>query len=390
MGDVFDYLAWRGDIPFSADPFNEVDNLLLAELAYTDFEGILSAGPAGVTALPDVSARYFGLHSEEEIRRRDSLVRLAPLLLPHLAASRRFARTQMTLYVNRVEQDLDEQFSAVTFLLEDGTAYVAFRGTDDSITGWKEDFTFSYKTCTAGQEHAAEYLSRWFRGYRRPLRVGGHSKGGNFAVYAAAFCDREVQDQITEVWSNDGPGFMEEITERPGYERILPRIKSFIPEYSVFGLLLHNRFKNTVIRSSSKGIMQHDALTWQIMGRRFVTADSISEESLFLQKMLSEWIEQLPEEQRKIFVDTVFDLVISSGAEKIEDLKKNLFSRLGDILKGMINLESEKQKILTDTLAALFRTGGDIYREKLIQEQRERLDSVKNILTDLTGKKEAE
>ena len=230
MADVFDYLAWRGDIPFSLDPFNRIDNLLLTLMSYIDYEGILKEDPDCWMTIREISERYFKLHTEEEIQARGMIYRIAPTLLPVMAESPRFSDIQMGNYVNLVGYTPDEQFSAVTLIPGDGPVFAAFRGTDESIAGWREDFTFSFRTCTAGQKYAAEYLNRYFREDTRKIRVGGHSKGGNFAVYASSFCDSGIQDRIIEVCSYDGPGFMEEVTRQPGYERILPRVKSFVPE----------------------------------------------------------------------------------------------------------------------------------------------------------------
>ena len=186
MANIFDYLEWRGDIPFSTDPFNEVDNLVLAELAYTDFDGVVApqGEPVPVRAVRD---RYFRLHTRAEVRGRRTFTGPAPLLLDPLADSVRYRDMRIAWYRNHVSVKESVQMAAVTLWPGDGTVYAAFRGTDNTLVGWKEDFTFSYLTETPGQRMAVEYLNERFRDGSLPIRVGGHSKGGNFAVYASVF-----------------------------------------------------------------------------------------------------------------------------------------------------------------------------------------------------------
>ena len=172
MGNAFDYLDWRGDLPFSADPFSDVDNLILCELAYTDLDGVVPESGVSVS-IREARDRYFELHTREEILARTNSVRLAPLLLDKAADTRRYADLHLSDYMNIIDADRDEQISAVTCEVGDGTFYTAFRGTDDSITGWKEDFSLCFRT-TAGQQRAVRYLNDVFAGRDVKLRVGGH------------------------------------------------------------------------------------------------------------------------------------------------------------------------------------------------------------------------
>ena len=218
MAVLQEYLDWRADIPLSVSPFNDVDNLILATLAYTGFDGIVPGGGEPVS-LSFMCESFFQTHSKEEIRERGTQIERAPLLMDGMLSGARFGSLKACRYINEIDTDKSAQISAVTFLLDDGTAYVAFRGTDSTLVGWKEDFNLSYLTETAGQQRAVEYLNETAAEIPRPIRVGGHSKGGNFAVFASAFCS--VQDRILSVYSNDGPGFRTEIVHSDAYRRIL-------------------------------------------------------------------------------------------------------------------------------------------------------------------------
>ena len=218
MGNIFDYLEWRCDIPFDADPFNEVDNLVLAELAYTDFRGILSMDGREIS-LQEACEAFFRHHTHEEILASKSFTARAPLLMEKMLCGARYRDIRLCRFLDETESARDMQLAAVTILLPDQTAYIAFRGTDGTLVGWKEDFNLSFLPETEGQRRAIQYLNRVGRDLPGSLRVGGHSKGGNLAVYAAAFCERDVQDRVLAVYSNDGPGFQEETLLTEGLDR---------------------------------------------------------------------------------------------------------------------------------------------------------------------------
>ena len=213
MASIFDYLQWRCDVPFSVDPFNEVDNLVLSELAYTDFKGILSMEGPDVS-LAEVCKAFFERHTHEEILADKSFTARAPLLMESMLEGARYRDIRMLQYLDETDSAQGLQLAAMTFLLPDDSAYVAFRGTDSTVVGWKEDFYFSFLPETEGQRRAIRYLNQVGAEVKGTLRVGGHSKGGNLAVYAASCCEPGLQERLTAVYSNDGPGFRQEL-QRP-------------------------------------------------------------------------------------------------------------------------------------------------------------------------------
>ncbi len=362
---MHEYLRWRGDLSFDADPFNEVDNLILAQLSYVDFDGIVSEYGEDKISLTEVCDRYWELHTEEEIRMRESFVKLSPFLLKPMAATERFAGMKLSGYVNHVEKSSEGQMSAIRFQLDDGTTYVAFRGTDETIIGWKEDFNLSYMLRTEGQRLAVEYLNRHFRDTSLRLRVGGHSKGANFAVFASAFALPEVRAQIEAVYTNDGPGFLEEITETEEYKNVLFKTINIIPSVSIIGRLLNSSMKPIVVKSSGKGIMQHDALTWQVMGNRFVYAER-SSDSLFVEKVMDEWMRNVSVESRRLFVDQLFEILMAGGNETMKDFKTSNLSELAESLTTYRSLPKDQQKEMSRVLLQLVRSGEKTLYEQLV------------------------
>lgn len=355
MADIFDYLNWRGDIPFSADPFNEVDNLILSELSYTDFAGIVSSGGDAIP-LHSVFESFFHLHTREEILKSTSLTAKAPLLMEGMMTGSRFENMRLCGYVNVLSTEKDSQFSAMTFLLDDGTAYIAFRGTDSSIIGWKEDFDLGHLAETDGQQRAVGYLEDIAAKLALPLRVGGHSKGGNFAVFAASFCSSGVQDRILSVYSNDGPGFRDEIIDAPGYLRILPKVISIVPDTSVIGLLLSSKSDHQVIRSSASGIFQHDAFTWLVNRNRFEKA-AFSDLGKLLDQSLDSWLSGMDDETRKFLSETVFSLFESTGADTFSEIRKHKWKSTEAILNSLRKMPKDKQTELLRIAGKLLQSG---------------------------------
>ena len=389
MANMMDYLDWRGDVPFSVDPFNEVDSLVLSEVAYVDFGGIVP-GPddevpqdhlrrAGipVVRLADAVKRYWDLHTAAEIESSGTLYKLAPYVLEKLCSGARFGDMLLGGYVNKISPEKNEQMSALTFFLSDETAFTAFRGTDDTLIGWKEDFTFSFMKETEGQRSAVEYLNKLYGLADRSevpaaeeevpasVRVGGHSKGGNFAVFAAAFCDQDVKDRIVRVYNNDGPGFLEEITETKEYLEIVPRVISVIPAESLFGLLLNSKYYYKMVKSSSKGIWQHDALSWQIMRNHFEETGEISESSLLMKRIIEAWVYGMNLEERKDAVDSVFNLLEDSGLENLSEIAAEQFRSIPDLLRAYRNLSQEEKQKLHETMGNLMKFGASVISGEL-------------------------
>ena len=372
MADIFDYLRWRGDIPFDADPFNEVDNLILAELSYTSFDGIVDAG-SGKKSLKEACERYFEIHSRDDIKEDSSHIRRAPLLMDGMLSGKRFDSVVLTHYVDIVSTDKDMQIAALTYLLPDGSAYIAFRGTDDTIVGWKEDFNMSYLPETEGQRSAVRYLNEAGKRTRGPLRVGGHSKGGNFAVYAAAFCDRAVQDRVTDVYTSDGPGFRSAVMKSEGYKRILPRVTGIVPDTSIIGMLLTSRVKHVTVKSSKRGWAQHDPMTWQIERNRFEQAEQ-SALGLFISESQREWLSGLDDESRESFVNTLFTMLEATGVDTFEEMKGKKLKALERMRSSINGMPKEKQDEFMEIIGALLQSGRRVARNTLTQSLNKERD----------------
>ena len=257
----------------------------------------------------------------------------------------------MKAYVNEVDVTLQMQFSAVTYCLESGDVVVAFRGTDDSIIGWKENFNMSFMDVIPAQIQAAEYLKRAAESTKGKLYVTGHSKGGNLAIYAAMHAPKEIKKRILSVWNNDGPGFRVNVLKDPDYLDIKPVVRTLIPQSSLVGILLEHEEQYTVVKSRQKGLLQHDGMTWDVMGSAFLKADDMNEESKRTDRALKKWIEALTLEQRAQFCEALYQLLSSDNALTLTDLisVKNRW-----IMKS-VKLDPEVHRVLRHTLAVLLK-----------------------------------
>ncbi len=351
MSNILDYIAWRGDLSLAASPFNAVDNLILSELIYADLKGIV---PAQGATLADAWAAY-----RREGRDQSHMVNDPKPLLEAAAGSRRFGGARLDCYADELDPARELQFAAARFLLEDGTAYIAYRGTDDTLTGWREDFNLSFLAETPAQALAVAALNRAAALDDRPLRVGGHSKGGNLALYAAAFCDDAARRRLIEVYSNDGPGFNRAVAEDERLSAILDRAVQIIPEASLVGVLLDNRARRMVVRSSGSGVMQHDPYTWEVLGTAFVEAPRAGI-SLYMDETLSQWLAALDDAQRANLTSAVFDTLGASGATTLRELSANRLDAAGSILKAAGAMDPELQKDVLSTLRKLADAGREV------------------------------
>ena len=312
MANLFDYLIWRGDLTLSQSPFNDVDSLVLSTLSYVFFDGIVAENMEERITIGEMVDKFLARpRAEWKFRVSDD-----ERLLYALKESDRFSDMGLCGYVNKLDFQKEKQFAALTVLPGDGTVFVVYRGTDYSLVGWKENFNMCFMDDVPAQQDAAAYLCSAAEAFpQMRLRVSGHSKGGNLAVYAAAMCPKEVQECICAVYNHDGPGFRETVLVREGYQNILPRVRTFLPQFSVVGMLLEQKGQEIVIRSNGSGILQHEPYSWEILGADFVKQNSLMEKSYFLDHTVSRWMNGLTEEQRELFIDTIYEAVATAPVD---------------------------------------------------------------------------
>ena len=361
MDDLFEYLKWRGDIPFSQVPPTPVDAVIFCELVYIRFDGIVSDDLAHPIFLKDAARAFLEKPEKERICR----TRLDEKLLAAAAESVRFGTAGLAFYRDIHIPEEETQFAAMAFLLDDGSAFLAFRGTDYTLTGWKEDFNMSFQDSIPAQREALAYTQEFTEVWPVILRLGGHSKGGNIAVYAAAKSDPAVQQRILAVYNNDGPGFTESLMGDPGYLAMVPRIKTYIPQSSIIGMLLEHEEPYTVVKSSLTGILQHDIYSWEVLGGDFVHVEEVTEESRFIDGTIKRWVADMDKDERSVLVDKFFGLLGAGGKDQLIDLLHPM--SIAASVKQFTTDESLRD-LLRDTLREL-REAADETRQEMKEEQ---------------------
>ncbi|MDR0409207.1 MAG: DUF2974 domain-containing protein [Spirochaetaceae bacterium] len=356
MTNVFDYLDWRGDLDFRADPFNAVDNIIFSILSYYPFDGIVTGGfGAGTIPLPEAIKELIRLTKENsEVENQFIFGDRQVEFLPRLAETPRYHDCQLCGYVNKVDVEKEMQFAVMTILAPNTPPYISFRGTDTAIIGWKEDFNMIFEDVIPAQIEAANYLTLAGKYLRGKINTGGHSKGGNLAVYAAAFCDEIVQKHIETIYSNDAPGFNKQIITSDRYKAIEKRIQCYIPESSVVGLLFECVKNYKVVKSSENGLLQHDPFSWVVKGKDMEHINSVSRRSIIVNKMLMEWLENMDRHTRIVFVKTLYNIVNEAQIETVHDFTDNTLKNTALLIKSLSTADSESKKMLFKTFSALF------------------------------------
>ena len=348
MSDLLDYLAWRGGLSLGQVPFGPVDALVLAVLSYIHFDGLVPAGPSSPVPLGQAAERYLALPDSRRGRHR---CRRDLELLRALAAARRFSEMELCCHADKFVPEEEKQFSALAVLTGDGSACLAFRGTDATLVGWKEDFNMSFMDVVPAQLEAAEYIRAFAEKFPGPLVPAGHSKGGNLAAVGAALCPMKVRDRVKTVWSFDSPGFTGYLLSRPGYQELRTRIRSFVPQSSVIGLLLTHEEPHTVIESDQVGRFQHDPYSWQILGPDFVRLEEVTAGSRMIDRTLKNWLAGLTNQERETVVDTLYELLSDQDAKTVRDALEP--KNLANALRAALDVEPKDLLTLASSLARL-------------------------------------
>lgn len=364
--NMLEYLATEF-ATFEDKPFNEVDSLVLSQICMVRFddiapglkdkrsfadigtivENILSSGGNGVTFRDALRAELYGT----------MFTGLSPantkLLLEALAASPRFRDMRIRDYLSLFDIEQQTQFAAMAFVHRREFAYIGFRGTDSSFTGWKEDFNMAFTWPVPAQDQSVRYLEAAARGLPKRLMLGGHSKGGNLAVYAAINAKPRVQEHIECVYNHDGPGFKPSAFTDSDYAAMKDRIKKTVPTDSIVGMLMESREDYRVVVSKAKGIAAHDSFSWQIEDGRFVLADRISDSARFADQVITEWLGSFSDDELAVIVDALFEAIKASGAEDATDILSGGTKTVQLLLDANKHTGEPTRSILADAIKRL-------------------------------------
>lgn len=356
MENIIDYVKDWGKYSFEEKPFGEADSLVLCQLVYLKYEGYVpgveeNGEPVSLQSIfasPDwdkILDDYWYRENNKE-------------LFAAVAQSARFGSLKMNYYVNIIDQEEETQFSAMTYFWENGFGqegiYLAYRGTDATIVGWKEDLNLAFSKPLQGQRLAVAYMDKVAERLNRDFYVGGHSKGGNLAVYAAMNCRKDTRDRILKIFNNDGPGFRPEIRQAGNFQEIEGRVVKFIPRSSLVGMILEDHSEYEIVESRGIGLFQHNTYSWKIEDGHLVRAKNMTEAKVRRDAALNEWILSLSEEEIHVFIDTLYEVVSASEASNVFEFGADWKKCLQNIIQAAKGVDDTTRKAIHKITHSLF------------------------------------
>lgn len=353
--DIIDYAILNAHKGFDKLPFSKIDGLIFSQLSYLSFDNLV----------PDLKNRGKGVHLSE-IAENENYEAIFPLertaernkkLLNAVAYSNRYGKIRVNYYEDIFDIEKDTQFCAITFVFPNGDACIAFRGTDSTITGWKENFNMLFTSPVAAQKLSVPYVEKVAKKVKGNITLVGHSKGGNLAIYAGTMCNDETKTKIIEIQSFDSPGFTKEFIESEKHLATEEKIAKFIPEESMIGLLLNNRENYRIIKSEGSGILQHDPFMWQVENDDFVNGEKLYMRSKFFDDTFNDWVYSSEPEQREKFVEALFKMIQAANAENATsfiDWADNLKSNSALIYENLKDLDPETRNLVLKGFGNLF------------------------------------
>lgn len=340
---------------FDTLPFGPVDSLVLSQLAYMHLGDIVPSvefdnPPVRIADL--YKAEFFD-SILDDVRDAKSNKKL----LDALCCSPRYRDIRINYFVDNIDEEQEKQFCAMTFILPDNCIYVAFRGTDATIVGWKEDFNMFFRSVIPGHISAVHYLQTVAQRLGGQMYIGGHSKGGNLAVFGASFAGKEIQDRIIKVFNHDGPGLSVEIQGMDGFTNLNHITDTTVPKASLFGLIFSSD-DFMVVKSDRMGIMQHDPFSWEISGDDFIYADGLKPNANKLVFTIYDLMKTLSREDRELFIDTVFKIIASPGVTSFTEWPVMAVKEFDTLIGTMKSIDEETADKLKNVLAEFVKTLG--------------------------------
>lgn len=357
MANVLDYIIWRGDIKLSSSKFNELDNIILSRFSYLPFEKISIKKNDTIESIAKkfdkVDVEFFNMSDDKR-------------LINEMGKAIRFKDLIVSDYYALSDYKKEKQFIAIIVHLENGEMYLSYGGTDNTLLGWKEDFNLSYMINIPSQIEGVKYIKKMAKKYTEKIHVGGHSKGGNIAVFSAVFCPKTIQKRIIDVTNHDGPGFDKLIIEKEEYKNIIEKVHTYIPQSSIIGRLLEHEEEYIIVKSTQRGIMQHDIYSWQVLGTEFIKEEKITNGSEIINETVRNWLKTTTPEQRENFINIMYDVVTTTKAKTFKEFTSAWAKNIGIILKTYKHIGEKDKKIIGQMIFSFFTAAKDCIKEKII------------------------
>lgn len=367
MKNMLDYIKEFGHVSFEERAFSEIDALVLTELEYLPLEKVVPNDENGenFVTVKEI-AEYMQEHKQELFDENPMMITEERHEVSQVFADApRFQSLKFFGVVSVWDKDTTKQFAAVTVEVEPSVRLVVFRGTDETLIGWKEDFLMTYSPLVAAQTDAKEYLAKQASLFDGDLMVSGHSKGGNLAIYAAATQEEDVQLRIVDIFCFDSPGLYRSVLETKGYQNIVPLAMRYIPQDSLVGLMLESEVPYVIVKSNATGAMQHSAMTWEIEDGQFIKMEKLTKNSQLNDQTFKKWTESVSDEELELFWNVFFELLFSVGIDTVNDLYGEFMHYVQEFLKAAGNMDEEKRELLTRIALLLVSTRFEVWKDSL-------------------------
>ena len=367
MKNMLDYIKEFGHVSFEERAFSEIDALVLTELEYLPLEKVVPSDVNGehFATVKDI-AEYMKEHKQELFDENPMMITQERHEVSQVIADApRFQSLKFFGVVSVWDKDTTKQFAAVTVEVEPSVRLVVFRGTDETLIGWKEDFLMTYSPLVAAQTDAKEYLAKQASLFDGDLMVSGHSKGGNLAIYAAATQEEDVQLRIVDIFCFDSPGLYRSVLETKGYQNIVPLAMRYIPQDSLVGLMLESEVPYVIVKSNATGAMQHSAMTWEIEDGQFIKMEKLTKNSQLNDQTFKKWTESVSDEELELFWNVFFELLFSVGIDTVNDLYGQFMHYVQEFLKAAGDMDEEKRELLTRIALLLVSTRFEVWKDSL-------------------------
>ena len=366
MSTIFDYLKNNQYDSFYDKEFTVLDALALTELAYLPFEDLV---PADISTQNYISLQQLSEQFEEKFQGKYpplGMVNAHRLkLLSYLSSFKRYKHIRALAFDNEVSLDSQKQFAAITYQVKPKEYLVVFRGTDDSIIGWKEDFHMTYMKEIPAQLAAKDYLTQICSHLDGKFWLAGHSKGGNLATYAASQAEPSFQEKIQEIYSFDAPGLHKTIRNSDSFKSVEGKIQSIIPENSIVGMMLETPETDLVVKSKTFGLLQHLMVSWEIEGDQFKVVPKVTEDSIQVDQTLKTWTANLSEEELRDFFDLFFGLFIEADIHRFGDITVDTPGKIQKLIENRRNLTPEKATMMDRLSRQLIDTRIQVWKDSL-------------------------
>ena len=350
----------RGDLTFSQSDFNCVDALILSQIAYNNIEGLVSPDFKEKESLKELANAFTATKNYETRCNMGAMINpLTPKLLEAAAQSRRFGKIKVCGFINKIDEKAIEQFSAITYQLEKQRYVIALRGTDDTLVGWYEDFNLGYMDEVPAQKDTRIYVQNAMATLKGNFIITGHSKGGNLCVKGGMSVPAKSIGRLEAVYNFDGPGFFAPVYERPEFQRIKDKVFAFFPEFCVVGMMFEHTKNYRIVECSADGILQHDPFTWNVAGPVFETVSSFDEASEIFYSSFNAWAARLTAQERKKFIDTLFDVFYASGVKTNYEIDQNKIVCGTKMLAKLAELDEVERKAVMRAIKVFVKVAKD-------------------------------